>query len=801
LVGFFVNTLVMRTDTSGNPVFRELLKQVRKSTLDAYAYQDLPFEKLIMELKPERDLSRNPIFQVMFILQNVPISTLELPALTVNRIWVEDTMTKFDLEVHLRETAEGLKCSFVYNTDLFDRATIERMAGHYQIMLEEIAANPDQRLSELPLLTEAERHQLIVEWNNTSADYPRDKCIHELFEEQVEKTPDAIAVVFEDEQLTYRELNAKTNQLAYYLRKQGVGPEVLVGICVQRSLEMIVGILGILKAGGAYLPLDPDYPMERLEFMVEDAAVPVLLTQKHLAAMLPETSTKVVFLDTDKDVLALGNKCNPAIAVKPENLAYVIYTSGSTGKPKGVMISHMALCNHMVWMQEVFPLIPADKVLQKTLFTFDASVWEFFAPLLAGASLIVAAPEDHRDSALLIETIKKQQVTVLQVVPSLLNMLIEDNAIEKCKSLRRVFCGGEVLPVRLCERFLMISNADLINLYGPTESCIDATFRIVSGRQTHDTISIGRPISNTQLYILDKHLQPVPIGVQGELCLSGNGLARGYLNNPELTAQKFIPNPFSEEPGAHLYKTGDLVRYLPDGNVEYSGRIDNQVKIRGFRIELGEIESVLAQHQSVREAVVVTREAMPGDRQLVAYVVPAEAASLSVSSLKDFLSHKLPSYMIPSFFVLLDALPLTPNGKIDRKALPAPDRTGLITKENFVSSGTPTEEIIAGIWAEVLGLNQVGIHDNFFELGGHSLLATQVVSRLRKVFEIEIPLRTLFESPTVEKLAFALLQRASEREKVEQRATLLQILAGLSEDEVNTMLAEQIRERHNKINE
>ena len=346
----------------------------------------------------------------------------------------------------------------------------------------------------------------------------------------------------------------------------------------------------------------------------------------------------------------------------------------------------------------------------------------------------------------------------------------------------------------------MISNAGLINLYGPTESCIDATFRIVSGKQTHDTISIGRPISNTQLYILDKHLQPVPIGVQGELCLSGDGLARGYLNHPELTAQKFIPNPFSEEPGAHLYKTGDLVRYLPDGNVEYSGRIDNQVKLRGFRIELGEIESVLAQHQSVREAVVVTREAIPGDRQLVAYVVPAESASLSVSLLKDFLSHKLPSYMIPSFFVLLGALPLTPNGKIDRKALPAPDRTGLISKEDFVSPEMPTEKIIAGIWAEVLGLDQVGIHDNFFELGGHSLLATQVISRLRNVFEIEIPLRTLFEFPTVGELAFALLQKG-EREKVEQRAALLLKVAELSEDEVNTMIAEQIHERHNKTNE
>ena len=592
------------------------------------------------------------------------------------------------------------------------------------------------------------------------------------------------------------------NQLAHYLRKQGVGPEVLVGICVERSLEMVIGILGILKAGGAYVPLDPSYPKERLSFMISDTQAPVLLTQRRLLEMLPAHDAVLICLDTDwGDVIAQESKENTASGVTADNLAYVIYTSGSTGKPKGVMISHMALCNHMAWMQEVFPLIPADKVLQKTLFTFDASVWEFFAPLLAGASLIVAAPEDHRDSAHLIETIKKQQVTVLQVVPSLLNILIEEHAIEKCKSLRRVFCGGEVLPVRLCERFLMISNVDLINLYGPTEACIDATFRIVSGRQAHDTIPIGRPISNTQLYILDKHLQTVPIGFPGELCLSGDGLARGYLNRPELTAQKFIPNPFSEETGARLYKTGDLVHYLPDGNIEYLGRIDNQVKLRGFRIELGEIESVLAQHQSVREAVVVAREDMPGSRQLVAYAVPAEAASLSVSSLKDFLSHKLPPYMIPSFFVLLDALPLTPNGKIDRKALPAPDRTGLIYKEDFVSPDTPTEKIIAGIWAEVLGLKHVGIHDNFFELGGHSLLATQVISRLRKAFQIEIPLRTLFESPTVEELALALQQREGEREKVEQRAALLLKVAELSEDEVNTMLAEQIRERDNKTNE
>jgi amino acid adenylation domain-containing protein/non-ribosomal peptide synthase protein (TIGR01720 family) len=758
LIGFFVNTLVMRTNLAENPTFNELLPRLREMALSAYAHQDLPFEMLVEALQPERDLSYTPLFQVMFVLNNAPKSEIELTGLTVSSLLIESPIAKFDLTLSMENTSTGLVGGWEYNTNLFDSSTIERMTGHFVTLLEAIVANPSERISQLPMLTASEQQQLLVEWNDTQVDYPQDKCIHQLFEEQVERTPDGVAVVFENQQLTYQELNCRANQLAHYLRSLGVGADVLVGICAERSLEMVVGILGILKAGGAYVPLDPEYPQDRLSFMLENAQVSILLTQEHLVEKLPEHQARVVHLDKDWVAIAKSSQENPIAQAQASNLVYVIYTSGSTGQPKGVMLSHSNLCNHMFWMQATFSLTKKDKVLQKTPFGFDASVWEFYAPLLAGGQLLMAEPGGHTDSAYLLRLIAQQHVTTVQLIPSLLQMLLEQEGIETCHSLKHVFCGGEVLPVTLQEDLLSKLDVNLHNLYGPTEACIDATFWNCQREIYPQLVPIGRPIDNTQIYILDQNLQPVPVGVPGELHIGGAGLAKGYLNRPELTQEKFISNPFEkaggrrqEAGGSRLYKTGDLARYLPDGNIEYLGRIDNQVKIRGFRIELGEIEAALSQHSDVQTSVVIVREDIPGNKRLVAYIVPQPQITPTVSVLRSFLKEKLPEYMIPSAIVALDSLPLTPNGKIDRRALPEPEsRTGI--ESNLVAPRTSIEEKLAQIWAQVLRVEQIGIHDNFFELGGDSILSIQIISKA-KVAGIELTVKQLFANQTIAQLA------------------------------------------------
>jgi amino acid adenylation domain-containing protein len=756
LIGFFVNTLVIRTDVSDNPSFTQLLTRIKEKTLQAYVNQDLPFEKLVEELQPERNLSYSPLFQVMFVLQNAPIGNLELPNLSLTSLSLENVRTKFDLTLSMTETEKGLQSTWEYKTDLFEAATITRMAGHFQTLLEAIVANPEQHLTELSVLSATERHQLLVEWNDTHTEYPQDSCLHHLFEAQVERTPNRVAVVFEDQQLTYRELNARANQLAHYLQALGVGPDVLVSICMQRSIEMVVGLLGVLKAGGAYLPLDPTYPKERLTFMLSDAQTPVLLTQQILLGSLPEHRSHTVCLDPSWEIIAQESEENLASGVVADNLAYTIYTSGSTGNPKGVMLSHRAICNHMFWMQETFPLTQTDKVLQKTPFSFDASVWEFYAPLLVGAQLVMARPEGHQDSAYLIKEIADQKVNTVQLVPSLLRMLLEQGGIENSHSLRNIFCGGEALPVGLQERLEANLDADLHNLYGPTEACIDATFWTCDSRINQQVVPIGRPISNTQIYILDSDLEPLPIGVPGELHIGGVGLARGYFNRPTLTAEKFIPNPFSNEPGARFYKTGDLARYLPDGNIEFLGRIDNQVKIRGFRIELGEIETALAQHPAVREAVVLACEDQPGDKRLVAYVVPRQEQVLSTSTLRGFLKEKLPNYMIPGAFVMLDKLPLTPNGKVDKRALSAPSADGNTRSGERIPPRTPLEQKLVELWEEVLQVSRIGVTENFFDLGGHSLLAIRLIAEIENRLGYSLPLATLFRESTVENIALQL---------------------------------------------
>ena len=662
------------------------------------------------------------------------------------------------------------------------------MANHFQILLAGIIANPDQSISALPILTETERHQLLVEWNDTTIDYPKDKCIHELFEAQVKKSPDTVAVVFEDEQLTYRELNQRANQLACYLRKLEVGAETLVGLCVERSLEMIVGLLGILKSGGAYVPLDPDYPKERLKFMLADTRASVLLTQQRLIENLPMHSARLVCLDRDWGEMAHESEKNLEHGATANNLAYVIYTSGSTGRPKAVMMSHAAICNHMFWMQMEFPLTETDRVVQKTAYSFDVSAAELFAPLLAGARLVVAQPGKQQDSSYLINLMAQKKVTVLHAVPSLLRLLLEENGIERCTRLKHVFCGGEALSLELQECFFNRLAANLYNLCGPTETCVESIFWTCRRGRDQRTVPIGRPIANTQIYLLDRHQQPVPVGVTGELYIGGTGLGRGYLNCPEMTAEKFLPDPFTTEPGGRLYRTGDLARYLPDGTIEFLGRIDHQVKIRGFRIELGEIESVLRQHPAVRDTVVMALENTSEDpsgtgKRLVAYVARSTDQSLTINAVRTFLKMKLPDYMIPAVFVFLDAFPLTPNGKIDRRALPPPDQRRPELETSFTAPRTAMEERLVQIWREVLQLDKVGIHDNFFDLGGHSLRATQVVSRIRQLLQLEVPLRTLFEAPTIEELAAVITEHGGKQLNEDHLNFILRKLESVTDQE------------------
>ncbi|MFN6488341.1 MULTISPECIES: non-ribosomal peptide synthetase, partial [unclassified Nostoc] len=739
---------------------RQLLTRVREVAFGAYTHQDLPFEMLVEALQPERDLSHTPLFQVMFVLQNAPISELELAGLNISLSNTQSTTAKFDLTLSMQNTPSGLVGAWGYNTDLFDERTIERMNGHFVTLLESIVAKPEERIYQLPLLTPREQQQLLFDWNDTKSTYPQDKCIHQLFEEQVERTPNAVAVVFDNQQLTYYQLNCRANQLAHYLQTLGVKPDVLVGICVERSLEMVVGLLGILKAGGAYVPLDPDYPQDRLSFILDDAALPVLLTQKSLLESLPKHTAQVVCLDSDRQFIAQHSPENLHSVSKPENLAYVIYTSGSTGRPKGVEVNHNGVVNFLASMSHSLGLTACDTFCAVTTISFDIAALELYLPLMVGAKVLVVSREVTSDGTRLLLELQHSGATVMQATPATWQMLLASGFSTQQLKMK-ILCGGEALSTPLAHQLLETGN-EVWNLYGPTETTIWSSIYQLKNESTQiearsATTPIGRPIANTQIYILDTQLQPVPVGVPGELYIGGAGLAKGYLNRSELTQEKFIPNPFEETGASRLYKTGDLARYLPDGNIEYLGRIDNQVKIRGFRIELGEIETVLSQYPHVQANCVIAREDNPGDKRLVAYVVPHQHSTPTINELRQFLKAKLPDYMVPTAFAILESLPLTPNGKIDRRALPAPDfKSQRIDK--YLAPRNPIEELLAQIWAQVLKLELVDINDNFFELGGHSLLATQVVSRIRSIFKVELPLRELFARTTVAELAPAIGQ-------------------------------------------
>ncbi|WP_138500711.1 non-ribosomal peptide synthetase, partial [Nostoc sp. PA-18-2419] len=754
LIGFFVNTLVLRTNFAGNPTFEVLLNRVREVALGAYVHQDLPFELLVEELQPQRDLSHAPLFQVMFVLQNAPMSDLKLPGITLTSLEIESSSAKFDLTLEMAETAQGLFATLEYNTDLFEERTISRMAGHLQSLLEGIVANPRQRLSELPLLTQPEQHQF-MEWNNTQTEYPQEKTIHELFEAQVERTPDAVAVVFEDEQLTYGQLNARANQLAHYLRTLGVKSEVLVGICVERSLWMVIGLLAILKAGGAYVPLDPTYPQQRLSFIREDAQISVLLTQQHLKQNLPQHQGFVVCLDSEWQTIAKLSQQNPISECTTENLAYIIYTSGSTGQPKGVLVNHSNVVRLLAATQCWYNFNQDDVWTLFHSIAFDFSVWELWGALVYGGKLVIVPYWLSRSPQEFYKLLLTQQVTILNQTPSAFSQLIHAESLANISklNLRKVIFGGEALQLESLRPWFERHGdqfPQLINMYGITETTVHVTYRPLTMQdlQLGSASLIGRPIADLQVYLLDKYLQPVPIGVPGEMYIGGAGVVRGYLNRPQLTPIRFIPHPFSSKPNARLYKSGDLGRYLANGDIEYLGRIDQQVKVRGFRIELGEIEALISQYPGVRETVVV-----PSDTQsLIAYLVPQKEQILAINQLRGFLESKLPSYMIPGAFVFLEALPLTPNGKVDRKELPTPDTARPDLEAVYQSPQTEIEKTIANIWQEILNIENIGIDDNFFELGGHSLLLIQVHNKLRGIFKSDLSVLDLFRYPTISSL-------------------------------------------------
>ncbi len=759
LIGFFVNTLVLRTDLSGNPTFRELLKRVREVALGAYAHPDLPFDMLIEELNVPRDLSYSPLFQVMFLFQNAPLESFQLAGLKLTPLEAGTDTAKFDLTLELTEGQEGLSCSVVYNTDLFDGDTVERMTGHFQTLLQGIVDHPDARLSELTLLTEPELRQLLVEWNATSANYPENKCIHELFEEQVERTPAAMALNYEGWSLTYRDLNEKANRLAHYLRKLGVGPEVLVGICMERSLEMMIGLLGILKAGGAYVPMDPDFPPERLAFLVEDAKTPVVLTQKKLADVLPGIKARMIYLDAPEyhqSAMEMPD-ANPEKKVAPENLVYVIYTSGSTGRPKGVAVEHRQLVNYVQGISERMAFEPGWNYATVSTIAADLGNTVVFPSWCTGGCLHVISKERLADPEALADYFERYQIDCLKIVPSHLAALLAGPDPQKLIPRRRLILGGEASR---CDWIAGLqkyaADCRIFNHYGPTETTVGVLTYAVNSTppsSVSGTLPLGRPLPNSKIYLLDAQRQPVPVGMPGQVYISGKGVARGYWNQPEKTAERFTADWFSEQPEERIYRTGDRARYLPDGNIEFLERVDQQVKIRGFRIELGEIESILSEHEAVREVKVIAREDAAGDKRLVAYIVPDGKCVLPLDVLREHLKGKLPEYMIPGAFMLLEKIPLTPNGKVDHRALPAPEYTRSALGEEYAGPETPVERALAEIWADVLGVKQVGVNDNFFQLGGHSLLAVRLFVRIRKWSGVDLPLAILFRTPTVRGLA------------------------------------------------
>jgi len=806
-IGHFANMLVLRTNLSSTATFSAVLRQVRDVCLEAYDHQDMPFEYLVETLRPERSLSYNPLFQVSFGLQNFAVQSLQFTGLLASSLDVQREIAHFDLSCDILQLPDGLRGRLEYSTDLFEAATIERMVEHYLALLEGIVVNPQQSVAMLPLLTALERQQILVAWNDTRRDAPEGQCLHTLFEEQVEQGPDTVAVVYEEQYMTYLALDERANQLAHYLQSMGVGPDVAVGLCCERSFEMVVGLLGILKAGGVYVPLDPTYPAKRLAFLIADTQMPVLLTQQHLQTYLPVDSVAQICLDTGWDEIASCPTTRLRCAVSPEHLAYLIYTSGSTGTPKGVAMPHAALVNLFIWQQSSLqgtregypgmgePSGSPTRTLQFASLSFDVASQEIFCTLGFGHTLVLLTEEIRRDPVSLLSLIVAESVARLFLPVVALHQLAEvaATASDLPNMLQEVIIAGEQLQItpHVITLFERLPNCRLVNQYGPSESHVVSAYTLPDVPQSWPIAPpIGRPIDNTALYVLDASMQPVPIGVVGELHIGGRGLARGYLNRPELTAERFVPDPFNSVVGTRLYKSGDLARYLADGTIEFVGRVDAQVKIRGYRIELGEIEVALREHAGVQEAVVVV-QGEPGERgeerRLVAYVVPTTGESLTSQQLREALHERLPSYMVPSIFVLLSALPLTSNGKVDRRVLPAPQWSDVAREERYEAPRTLFEVQMANIWQELLHLEQVGVRDNFFSLGGHSLLATRLIARVHNAFDVELPLRSLFATPTISELA----QQVEDIRRTEEGTSVPPILRGNHEGPLLLSYAQQ----------
>lgn len=743
--GFFVNTLVLRTNLEGNPSFRELLARVKKIAQEAYDRENLPFKQLVEELKPEGDLSYSPLFQVVFILQNELKDALEFPGLMITSMEsINGGKSKFDLTLIAENTEHGLFGEWEYSTNLFDNETIKRLSKHYQVLLEGILEDADLQLSELPILEKEEQQQILVEWNKVKDDYPESLCLHHLVERQVRASPNATAVVFEEQQITYDELNYRANQVAHYLSSVGIDPEIPVVLFMDLCLDITVVILGILKSGGVLVPLDPDSPQERIAFILKDSQAHILLTQQKLLNRLPETQTNVVAMDMEWEKISRGNAQNRDRGTTSHNLAYILYTSGSTGKPKGVMLSHHCCCTRELWEQRTYPMTKNDSILMKSSWSSK----EFFWPLLAGARIVICRQGGHQDSAYLARLILEEKITFISVVPSLLKFLLGEPDFKKCSSLRYIFSAGEAMSVDIRDSFFEANfQTELCNIYGLNEANY-ATVWHCSPSDKSGIVPIGRQ-TDMQIYLLDQNLKPVPVGVKGEICISGVGLARGYLNRPEITAERFIPHPFSTRKDDRLFKTGDLGRYRRDGSIEYLGRIDHQVKIRGNRVELGEVESVLMNHPSVDDSVVILKKEKGfREKYLAAYITCRQGCKVSDEILRDFLRQRLPNYMIPSFIVTLDSIPRTFNGKVDRLALPQ-----AITQQDITPPRNNIERQVANVWCEVLNLKKFGVFSNFFELGGYSLIATQIILKLNEIFQIRLSQQDLFEEPTVAGLA------------------------------------------------
>ena len=749
LIGFFVNTLVMRGDLRGEPTFLELLDRVGAGALEAYGHQDVPFEVLVDELHPERSLSHQPLFQVLFVLQNAPRSRLALPGLTLSPLAVESGVAQFDLALELHDAPGAPEGGLRYRTELFDGSTVARMGRHFKTLLEAVAADPEQRLSGYRLVGSGEQHQLLVEWNDTASDFGRERCVHELFEAQAARRPEATALALAGSSLSYGELNRRANRLAHHLRGLGVGPEEMVGLCLDRSFDLVVGMLGILKAGGAYLPLDASHPWERLALVLADSSVGLLVTEGSKLGTFAGLVNRVAQLDADRETIRRCPAGNPEKRSSARNLVYSMYTSGSTGVPKGVGVTHRSVVR-LVRATRYARLDPEQTFLLMAPMSFDASTLEVWGPLLNGGRLVLYQGEEASLEQL-SRTLAEQRVTTLWLTAGLFHLMVDEQP-DGLAPVRQLLSGGDKLSVPHVRRLLAISRGlRLSNCYGPTENTTFTSCHGMSELGEVSSVPIGRSISNTRMLVSDRYQAPASLGVAGELCVGGDGLARCYGNRPGLTAASFVPYSSSPEPGRRLYRTGDLARFLPSGELEFLGRLDAQVKIRGFRVEPGEIEAVLSEYPEVSEVTVIAREDMPGGRSLVAYVVPAMESELSAGELRSFLQEKLPAYMVPSAFVTLEALPLTANGKIDRRALPVPE--GARTETAYVAPRTPVEEILAAIWSEVLGIERVGVDHDFFELGGHSLVATQAVSRIGETFQIELPLRSIFQAPTVAALA------------------------------------------------